>query len=188
MDKVRFGFRNVVYAPVTNETASVITYGTVKKFAEEGAGGVSVALSPRGDSFEKNADDVVWFKKDNNQGYEGDLIMTILTDSFKKDCLGWAEDENGVLIENADAAFTPFALGFEVQGNEKATRTWYYYCVASRPNDEANTKESDMSTNDVTLSITALPRPTDKDVKATAKASDNVYSTFFDSVYEKSVS
>ena len=187
MDKVLFGFRNVVYSVIT-ETPSGISYGTPKVFADEGAGGVSVALSPVGDKFSKYADDIPWFVKFNNQGYEGDLVMTKLTDDFKKDVMGMTEDENGALIENADAAFKNFALGFEVQGNENPKRTWYYYCSVARPNDEANTKEESMSTNDATLSITALPRPTDRKVKVSmTKSTDNAaaFNSFFSQVYEE---
>lgn len=186
MDKVLFGFRNVVYATITEE-GGTITYGSPKKFADEGAGGVSIALSPRGETFEKYADDVIWFATESNQGYEGDLIMTKLTDDFKKDCLGYTEDTNGALLEKADAVVKPFALGFEVQGNEKPKRTWYYYCTPSRPNDEANTKEATMTTNDATLSIIASPRPTDMAVKISmTKTAENetAFNGFFSAVYE----
>lgn len=186
MDKVLFGFKNVYYSKIT-ETNGAITYGTPVKFADEGAGGVSIALSPRGESFEKYADDVLWFGSAVNQGYEGDLVMTKVTDDFKKDIMGYTEDNNGALIESANVTFANFALGFEVQGNENPTRTWYYYCTVTRPNDEANTKEASMATNDKTLSIVASPRPTDEKVKASlTKSTSNTakFDAFFTAVYE----
>lgn len=189
MDKVLFGFKNVYYSVIT-EDGGTITYGTPKKFANEGAGGVSIALSPKGESFEKYADDILWFSEAVNQGYEGDLVLTTLTDDFKKDVMGYTEDKNGALIENANVVFKKFALGFEVQGNEKPTRTWYYYVSATRPNDEANTKEASMSTNDKTLSITASPRPSDEKVKVTMKdngTNTSAFNSFFDAVYEETV-
>lgn len=186
MDKVLYGFRNVYYSKIT-ESGGTITYGTPKAFAAEGAGGVSIALSPRGESFEKYADDVLWFGKAVNQGYEGDLVMTLISDDFKKDIMGYTEDANGALLENSDTTFANFALGFEVQGNENPTRTWYYYCTVTRPNDEANTLEATMSTNDKTLSIIASPRPTDKAVKISLKYDEDTktaFEGFFTSVYE----
>lgn len=186
MNKVLFGFRNVYYSKIT-ESGTTITYGTPTKFASEGAGGVSIALSPRGESFEKYADDVLWFADAVNQGYEGDLVMTQVSDSFKKDIMKYAEDTNGALVEKADVTFEKFALGFEVQGNEKATRTWYYYCTVARPNDEANTKEASMATNDKTLSIIASPRPTDEKVKVSMTLSTTnttAFNSFFSTVYE----
>ena len=86
-NKVLFGFKNVYYSKIT-ESGTTITYGTPTKFANEGGGGVSIALSPRGESFEKYADDVLWFADAVNQGYEGDLVITNVTDSFKKAPLG----------------------------------------------------------------------------------------------------
>lgn len=185
-NKVLFGFKNVYYSKIT-ESGTTITYGTPTKFANEGGGGVSIALSPRGESFEKYADDVLWFADAVNQGYEGDLVITNVTDSFKKDILKYEEDTNGALFEKADTTFEKFALGFEVQGNENATRTWYYYCTVNRPNDEANTKEASMSTNDKTLNIIASPRPTDEKVKVSMTLSttnSTAYSGFFSAVYE----
>ena len=99
----------------------------------------------------------------------------------------YAEDTNGALVEKADVTFEKFALGFEVQGNEKATRTWYYYCTVARPNDEANTKEASMATNDKTLSIIASPRPTDEKVKVSMTLSTTnttAFNSFFSTVYE----
>lgn len=187
MDKVLFGFRNVCYSVIT-EQGGTITYGTPKKFADEGAGGVSIALSPRGESFEKYADDVLWFGDAVNQGYEGDLVMTKLTDSFLLDVMNYTVDTNGAMVEGADTTFKNFALGFEVQGNESPKRTWYYYCSITRPNDEANTKEGSMSTNDKTMTIIASPRPTDSKVKVSMKKTDEnetAFNGFFSAVYEE---
>ena len=186
MDKVLFGFKNVYYSKIT-ESGGTLTYGTPKKFADEGAGGVSIALSPRGESYEKFADDILWFGSAVNQGYEGDLVMTKVTDDFKKDIMGMTEDSNGALLEKADVTFANFALGFEVQGNEYPTRTWFYYCTVTRPSIEANTKEATMSTNDKTLSLVASPRPTDEAVQISlTKSSTNTakFESFFSAVYE----
>lgn len=186
MDKVLFGFKNVYYSKIT-ESNGQITYATPKKFADDGAGAVSVALSPRGETYEKYADDVLWFGHAVNQGYEGELVMTLVTDDFKKDIMGYTEDTNGALLEKADVTFANFAFGFEVQGNENPTRTWYYYCTIARPNDEANTKEAAMSTNDKTMSLIVSPRPTDEAVKISMKKSATntaKFEAFFNSVYE----
>lgn len=190
MDKVLFGFKNVYYSVITENNDGTITYGTPKKFADEGAGGVSIALSPRGETFEKYADDILWFADAVNQGYEGDLIMTKLTDDFKVDVMKYTQDRNDALIESSNVTFNKFALGFEVQGNENPTRTWYYYCTATRPNDEANTKEASMSTNDKTLSIIASPRPTDEKVKVNMTLGDSnstAFEGFFSAVYEETI-
>lgn len=189
-NKIQYGFRNVHYAVITESEGS-ISYGTPKKMNNDGGGGISVSLAPVGESNDFYADDIIWFDENTNNGYEGDLVMTKVTDDFKKDILGMTEDINGALIENADAQFKKFALGFEVQGNEKPTRTWYYYCSVSRPNEDANTKEATITPAEKTLSIKALPRPTDREVKASLTKTDSnetIFNSFFTSVYEKQTS
>ena len=189
-NKVEYGFRNVYYSIIT-EGGGTITYGTPVKMATDGAGAISVALSPVGDTNDTYADDIIWFSETANQGYEGDLSLTKITDAFKKDVLGMVEDSNGALIENADATFKKFALGFEVQGNEKPTRTWYYYCSVARPSDDANTKEASTTTAQKTLTLKVMPRPTDMAVKVSMTKSatnEDAFDDFFDEVYEKATS
>lgn len=186
-NKVQYGFRNVVYSIIT-ESEGQITYATPVKMNQDGAGAISVALSPVGDANDFYADDIIWFSETPNQGYEGDLVMTKITDAFKKDVLGMIEDSNGALIENADATYKKFAIGFEVQGNEKPTRTWYYYCSVSRPSDEANTKEVSTTPAQKTLTLKVMPRPTDMAVKISMTKSatnETAFNGFFDAVYEK---
>lgn len=186
-NKVQYGFRNVYYSVIT-ESAGTITYGTPVKMATNGVGGISVALAPVGDATDFYADDIIWFSEVANQGYEGDLSLTNVSDDFKKDVLGWTEDSNGALIESADAKAKNFALGFEVQGNEKPTRTWYYYCQVARPNDEANTKEASTTPATKTLTLKAIPRSTDMAVKVSmtkSASNETAFNGFFDAVYEK---
>lgn len=178
-NKIRYGFRNVVYAPITEEDG-IISYGTVGKLA----GGVNVALAPSGEQTTFYADDSPYFVVTANNGYEGTIELAELSQEFKVDILGYTLDSNNALIENADAIPKNFALGFEVQGDEKARRTWYYYCSVARPNDDANTKEANITPQTSTLNLNAMPRPTDKRVKATMYAGGTGYDTFFNSVYE----
>ena len=114
--------------------------------------------------------------------------MTLVSDDFKKDVMKMSQDVNGALTEKANVIFNKFALGFEVQGNENPTRTWYYYCSVSRPVDEHNTKESSISPANKTLSLKARPRPTDQKVKTSLKkatASETAFNSFFTEVYEE---
>lgn len=62
--------------------------------------------------------------------------------SFFTDIMGYTLDSNGAIVENADASPVDFALGFEVQGDVKGTKTWFYNCGCTRPSVEADTKET----------------------------------------------
>ena len=68
-------------------------------------------------------------------------------------CLGFTKDSNGALIEDADISTKPFALGYEVQGDDKGTKFWLYNCTCARPNQDASTKENRHHTINDTLTI-----------------------------------
>lgn len=180
-NKVKFGLKNVYYAIVT-ETPNSITYGTPVALK----GGVNLTLSRAGDTEDFYADDINYFSTSANMGYEGDLEIALITDQFRTDVLGDVADSNGVIVESANAIPKNFALGFEVQGDDKARRTWLYYCSCSRPNIDASTKENTITPKTDTLTIKAMPRPTDEKIKAvcTDGGSGTTYADFFNAVYE----
>ena len=185
-NKVEYGFRKVHYAVIT-ESGGTITYGDPVDMSADGSGAISISLAPAGEQNDVYADDVIWFSETTNQGYEGELVLTKVSDNFKKDVMGMVQDTKGSLVESADAVFKNFAMCFEVQGNEKPTRTWYYYCSVARPTENANTKEAQTTPAQKTLTIKAMPRPTDHKVKISHTKSgttDTTFDDFFDEVQE----
>lgn len=186
-NKVKFGLRNVKYSKITIGEEGKYVYATPVSIP----GAVNLSLSPSGETNNMNADDVVYFSASSNQGYEGDLEIALIPESFLIDILGFTKDSNGALIENADALASPFALGFEVQGDKKPRRTWLYNCSATRSPQNAATKESSVSPTTETLSIKAMPRENDKNVKVTLELDDTnktAYDSFFTTVYENTES
>lgn len=189
MNKIEFGLRNVVYSKITEDASTgVISYGTVKSFLADGCGAKNINLAPTGNDSTYYADDVIWDEESTNNGYDGDLTMTDLSDDFKKDILGMTVDTNGALTEHADAVMGKFALGFEVQGNKTQKRTWYLYCSCGRTNDEHASNEDVKSYAEPSLSLKARPRPTDRKVKTSmtkTSTNESAFSTFFSTVYEE---
>lgn len=186
MNKIKFGLRNARYSKISMSELGVITYATPVALP----GAVSLSLSAEGDATDFYADDTLYHNETANQGYKGDLEVAYLPDAFYTDILGQTVDLNGALIENADAKTSPFALGFEIQGDSKGTRIWYYYCTCARPSQEAKTKEKGMTPVTDKFSITIAPRITDKQVRAKMTLSDTnatVYNTFFTTVYEEDI-
>lgn len=185
MNKVKFGLRNIYYAKLTtNSETGDITYGT----PVHATGAISLSLSPVGDNAELYAEDSLYFTQANNQGYSGEMELALLNDSFLTDIMGYETDDNGALIENADQVPSAFALGFEVQGDTKGKRIWFYNCTCARPNQEASTKTNGIEPSTDKLSIVVAPRLTDKQVKAVLTLSDtnvSAYNSFFTSVYEE---
>lgn len=183
MNKVKFGLRNVHYSKITIDETGKYTYGTPVAIP----GAVNLSAAPSGDSADFFADDSIYFSDAANQGYEGDLEVALVPESFLTDILGEVKDSNGALIENADATTSPFALLFEVQGDVKGRRICFYNCSAARPNQDASTAESSKTPATQTLSIKMLPRLSDKQVKAVLPLTDEnktTYDNFFKSVYD----
>lgn len=187
MNKVKFGLRNVFYSKITIGEGGKYEYATPVAIP----GGVSLSLSPSGETNDFFADDVIYYSNTTNQGYEGDLEIALIPESFLLDIMGLVKDSNGAILEDADAISSNFALSFEVQGDKRARRTWLYNCSATRTNQDASTKETSATPSTETLTLKAMPRLNDKAVKASLELNETnaeIYNKFFESVYEAEVS
>lgn len=179
-NKIKYNLKNVHYAVMSDSVENLVTYE--KPVAIPGS--VSISLDAQGDISPFYADGIVYYKSAANNGYEGDLEVALLPESFRTDVLGEELDAKKVLIENANAKQTPFALLFEFDGDEKAIRHVLYNCSATRPSVESNTKEESIEPVTETLTISATPL-SDGNIKAkTGDTTDEVtYSKWYDAVY-----
>ena len=177
-NKVKYGLKNVHYAVIT-ETDGVITYGTPVKIS----GAVSITLSPRGERSDFYADDMLYYTTSTNDGYEGELEVALLPDEFKKDVLGYKEDANGILFEDANTTPKNFALLFEFSGDKNAIRHVLYNVNAARPNIESSTKTNTTEPTTETMSIVASPAPDTGMVKAKIEPEQAQYETWYQQVY-----
>lgn len=181
--KVKFNIKNVHYAVknTTGEPAGT-TYATPVAIP----GAVSISLEQQGELTPFYADGVKYYTSASNGGYEGDLEVALIPDSFRKDVLGEVEDENGVLFEDANAQTVEFALGFQVDGDKNPTLFWFYNCTATRPSVDATTTEDtkEPNTDTLTISCGAADDGTVR-AKTTDTSYETVKSTWFTKVYEK---
>lgn len=177
-NKVKFGLKKLYYAPITVGTGGAITYASPVAMP----GAVSISLSPQGDENIFYADDSAFWRSVANQGYSGDLEVALIPDSFKTSCLGYATDATtGITYEDADAEPGRFALLFEVNGDDAATRYAFYDCTASRPATNGQTVEASKTPNTETITITAIPNA-DGIVKGYAAEGATKYADWFTAV------
>lgn len=150
-NKIKYGLKNVHYAIATIASDGTANYGTPVPFP----GAVSLSMEPQGEASPFYADNIVYWVGAGNGGYEGDLEVARVIDSFKTDVLGYIEDSKNVLIEDLNAAAVHFALLFQFEGDERATKHVLYNCTASRPSASGSTKEDTITPETETITISA---------------------------------
>lgn len=187
-NKVKYGLKNVYYAVATiAATNGTATYGTPVRWP----GAVDLSLDAEGESNKFFADDTAFAMFSANAGYSGSFESALIPDSFRTDCLGEVTGSDGVVYEDASAPSKPFALLFEFNGDESATRHVLYNCVASRPSVAGSTTEDSIEaqTETVDLACGSIHNATlDKDIVkarcAKTTATSTVYEAWFSSVHQ----
>lgn len=178
VNKVKYGLTNVHYT-VVNEKDGVITYGTPKRLP----GAVQLTLKPKGEQIEFYADDSLYYSEEMNQGYEGDLELSIVPDFFKIEVLGFQEDANGVLFENANAKKQTIALMYEFDGDKNKTRRVNYNVSVSRPEAGSKTKGNKAEMETETLGVIISPANDTKMVQGKTAQGTKVYDDWYKAVY-----
>ena len=179
-NKVKFNICNVHYAIVRLNIDGTATFDTPVPMP----GAVSLSLDPNGEPKNFYADGFAYYTISNNMGYEGDLELALIPESFRRDVLKETIDSNGVLIENSNVETENFALLFEFDGDVKKIRHVMYYCSASRPTIESQTNEDEIEVKTEKLTIKAAPLGNGL-VKAKTgdDTNDEVYLNWYSEVY-----
>ena len=185
-NKIKYGLKSVHYAVATIAADGSATYGTPVAIP----GAVNLSMSQQGDNTNFYADNIIYWAGYANNGYEGTLELARIPESFEKDILGAYEDGKKMLVENAEAPSVHFALMFQFEGDEKATRHVLYNCTASRPDVASQTVEQSISPVTETLNISAssvYDATLDKNIvkaKTTAESDTTAYNAWFSAVYQ----
>lgn len=179
-NKVKYNLKNTHYSQLTYDENNEPVFGTPVPMP----GSVSISLDANGEPENFYADGVAYYVINNNMGYDGDLELALIPESFRTSVLGESLDSNGVLIENSNTELASFALLFEFDGDQKHIRHVLYNCSASRPGIEGKTNEDAKEVQTEKLTIKATPLPDGK-VKAKTGNTTNtqVYNNWYSEVY-----
>ena len=184
-NKIKYGLKNVYYAIANISTNGTATYSTPVAFP----GAVSLSLEPQGENTPFYADNIAYWIGAGNNGYEGDLEIARVIDSFKKDVLGYVTDAKSVLVEDLNAPAVHFALLFQFEGDDKATKHAFYNCTATRPAAAGSTKGETIEPQTETITITATSiynASLDADIvkaEANGDSDSTTYTNWFQTVY-----
>lgn len=150
-NKVKYNLKNVHWALATSNgyTSSVNAW----------PGAVNISLSPQGEDYTFYADGVAYYEYHANNGYEGDLECALIPEDFKTAVLGEIKDNHDNLIELDSGEVVNFALGFQIDGDDKDNFYWFYNCSASRPDVAGQTKEESIEVNTETITFSCKPDP-----------------------------
>jgi phage major tail protein, phi13 family len=185
-NKVKFGLSNVYYAPLTVGEDGAVTFGTPVAIP----GAVNLNLPPQGDTTTFYADDIAYYVAVANNGYQGDLEIALIPESFAKDILKETLDETAkVLVENATVEPAAFALLFEFKGDKHGIRHVLYNCTAARPTVGGSTITNTKEPTTATLTLTAAPLADGRvKAKTTVDTPQETYNNWYKTVWQPTAS
>ena len=182
------GLKNMVLAPLTEDTEAALTYGPLQLVA----GAIEASVTP------ENADPDVQYADDQ----EFDVLYpdpelnfkTKIADiplSIQEQIFGNKIDDNGVLIRTASDKPPYFAVGFmSEKSNGKFRYVWLFKVRAKPVTENYQTKEGGTVTRQTgEVEWVALKRTHDGQYQAVADEGENGFTlakglTFLQSVYE----
>jgi phi13 family phage major tail protein len=181
-NKIVFGIKNAHYSVITEQSDGTYSYGAPVAYP----GATALTLTPKGETTDFYADDILYYTATTNQGYDGTITVAVITEGFRKDVLGEVlEGADGVLTEVNTAKPKKVAWLFEFDGDIKATRHTLYSCTVTRPGASGSTKTTSSEPGTTEMNFVAGPRPSDGIVKrsTTATTPDAVYNAWYTAVY-----
>lgn len=182
------GLKNVVIAPLTADTDSAHTYGTLQLVA----GAIEATVSPENaDPDIQYADDIEFDTLYADPEVSFKLKMADIPLTVQEMLFANKIDDNGVLVRTAQDKPPYFAVGFKSEKSNGTYRYVWLYKVRAKPVSETfATKEGNKVTRQTPeVEFTAIKRTHDGRYQAVADEGENGFTataaaSFLTSVYE----
>ena len=182
------GLKNMVIAPLTEDTEETVTYGTLQAVA----GAIEATITPESaDPDVQYADDVEYDTLYPDPEISFSTSMADIPLTIQEMIFGNQIDDNGVLVRTATDKPPYFAVGFmSEKANHKFRFIWLYKVRAKPMTENYKTKEGQTITRqNGSVEWTAIKRTHDGRYQAVADEGQNGFdatkaSTFLESVYE----
>ena len=182
------GLKNVVIAPLTEDTDTSHTYGELQLVA----GAIEATITPDNtDPDIQYADDIEFDVLYPDPELTFSTSMADVPLAIQEMIFGNQIDDNGVLVRTASDRPPYFAVGFKSEKSDGAFRYVWLYKVRAKPMTESyKTKEGQTITRqNGSIEWTAIKRTHDGRYQAVADEGENGFdaskaATFLQSVYE----
>ena len=182
------GLKNVVIAPLTEDTETSHTYGELQLMA----GAIEASITPENaDPDVQYADDIEFDTLYPDPELTFSTSMADIPLSIQEQIFGNQIDDNGVLVRTASDRPPYFAVGFKSEKSDGTYRFVWLYKVRAKPMTENyRTKEGQTITRqNGSVEWTAIKRTHDGRYQAVADEGQNGFdaakaATFLESVYE----
>ena len=182
------GLKNVVIAPLTEDTETSHTYGELQLMA----GAIEASITPENaDPDVQYADDIEFDTLYPDPELTFSTSMADIPLSIQEQIFGNQIDDNGVLVRTASDRPPYFAVGFKSEKSDGTYRFIWLYKVRAKPMTENyKTKEGQTITRqNGSVEWTAIKRTHDGRYQAVADEGQNGFdaskaSTCLESVYE----
>ena len=182
------GLKNVVIAPLTEDTDTSHTYGELQLVA----GAIEATITPDNtDPDIQYADDIEFDVLYPDPELTFSTSMADVPLAIQEMIFGNQIDDNGVLVRTASDRPPYFAVGFKSEKSDGAFRYVWLYKVRAKPMTESyKTKEGKTITRqNGSVEWTAIKRTSDGRYQAVADEGENGFdatkaATFLQSVYE----
>lgn len=149
---VEFGISNVYYSKITYGENNAITYATPVAIP----GAVTLSIEDSGSQNVFYADNIGYFTTSVTSGKSGTLTIARATKQFMKDCLGYVEDANGMLIQLAGSTHKPFALLYQVESDADEIKFSLYNITLGNPSQDHNTQTDSTDPDTQAYEFTAI--------------------------------
>lgn len=179
-NKVRYGLTNVHIAPIIDVKDGKEVYGDFVRLP----GAVNLTTTASGELSKFYADNMAYHTFSSNTGYEGTLEVADIPDWYAEEILG-EKRVNGVLVESIQQKPIPFAMAFEFDGDQRATRHVLYNCTASRPDITGQTNTETIEAQTSEMSFTGAPNEAGVVRAKTSKDTpEEVYNAWYDTPFD----
>jgi phi13 family phage major tail protein len=149
-NNVQFGLSNVHIAKMNADG----TYGTIREYDLP----VNLSLEHQSNLQDFFAGNNKVASVETDQGFSGSLEGMYFPDWFLTEILNQVVDDDGAILQGGGEKSSYFALGFQFEGDENATRVWACKCKATPPKGSHQTTDEGVNADHETIDISATSR------------------------------